>query len=54
VRMIFERFVRVGSATTLARSLAAEGVLTRHPNKTRHWVVNRYFGVDRGGRLGPG
>ena len=25
----------------------------RHPNKTRHWVVNRYFGVDRGGRLGP-
>jgi RNA-directed DNA polymerase len=20
----------------------------RHPNKTRHWVVNRYFGVDRG------
>ena len=29
VRMIFERFVRVGSATTLARSLAAEGVLTK-------------------------
>jgi RNA-directed DNA polymerase len=20
----------------------------RHPNKTRHWVVNRYYGVDRG------
>jgi site-specific DNA recombinase len=29
VRMIFERYVRVGSATTLARSLAAEGVLTK-------------------------
>ena len=29
VRMIFERFVKVGSATTLARSLAAEGVTTR-------------------------
>jgi site-specific DNA recombinase len=29
VRMIFERFVRIGSATTLARSLAAEGVLTK-------------------------
>ena len=24
----------------------------RHPNKTRHWVVNRYFGVDRGDGLG--
>ena len=20
----------------------------RQPNKTRHWVVNRYYGVDRG------
>jgi site-specific DNA recombinase len=29
VRMIFERFVRVGSATILARSLAAEGILTK-------------------------
>src|SRR6476469_5137057 len=29
VRSIFERFVRVGSATTLARSLAAEGVGTK-------------------------
>lgn len=29
VRMIFERFVEVGSATTLARSLIAEGVTTR-------------------------
>jgi site-specific DNA recombinase len=29
VHMIFERFVRVGSATTLARSLAAEDVLTK-------------------------
>ena len=29
VRMIFERFVRVGSATTLARSLAAEGIRTK-------------------------
>ena len=29
VRMIFERFVEVGSATTLARALAAEGVRTR-------------------------
>jgi site-specific DNA recombinase len=29
VRMIFERFVRVGSATTLAQSLAAEGVFTK-------------------------
>jgi hypothetical protein len=27
--MIFERFVRVGSATTLARSLTAEGILTK-------------------------
>jgi site-specific DNA recombinase len=27
--MIFKRFVRVGSATTLARSLATEGVLTK-------------------------
>ena len=29
VRMIFERFVEVGSATALARALAAEGVTTR-------------------------
>jgi hypothetical protein len=29
VRMIFERFVRTGSATTLARTLAAEGVTTK-------------------------
>jgi len=29
VRMIFERFVTVGSATTLARALIAEGVRTR-------------------------
>jgi DNA invertase Pin-like site-specific DNA recombinase len=29
VRMIFERFVKVGSATALARTLAAEGVRTR-------------------------
>jgi len=29
VRMIFERFVSVGSATALARTLAAEGVRTR-------------------------
>jgi DNA invertase Pin-like site-specific DNA recombinase len=29
VRMIFERFVKVGSATALARVLAAEGVTTR-------------------------
>jgi DNA invertase Pin-like site-specific DNA recombinase len=29
VRTVFERFVRVGSATILARSLAAEGVLTK-------------------------
>ena len=29
VRMIFERFVEVGSATALARTLAAEGVRTR-------------------------
>jgi DNA invertase Pin-like site-specific DNA recombinase len=29
VRMIFERFVKVGSATALARALAAEGVTTR-------------------------
>jgi site-specific DNA recombinase len=29
VRMIFEWFVRVGSATTLARSLAAQGALTK-------------------------
>ena len=29
VRMIFERFLKVGSATTLARSLAAEGVTTK-------------------------
>lgn len=29
VRMIFERFVRVGSATTLARSLTAEDILTK-------------------------
>jgi hypothetical protein len=29
VRMIFERFVKVGSATALARGLAAEGVTTR-------------------------
>jgi len=29
VRMIFERFVEVGSATVLARTLAAEGVRTR-------------------------
>jgi site-specific DNA recombinase len=30
VRMIFERFVEVGSATTVARALAAEGVRTRN------------------------
>jgi site-specific DNA recombinase len=29
VRMIFERFLRVGSATTLARALAAEGVINK-------------------------
>jgi site-specific DNA recombinase len=29
VRMIFERFVRLGSATTLAKALAAEGVLNK-------------------------
>ena len=29
VRAIFERFVKVGSATTLARAMAAEGVRTR-------------------------
>ncbi|MGE3512820.1 MAG: recombinase family protein, partial [Vicinamibacterales bacterium] len=29
VRMIFERFLTVGSATTLARTLAAEGVTTK-------------------------
>ena len=29
VRMIFERYVRVGSATLLARSLAAAGILTK-------------------------
>lgn len=29
VRMIFERFLKVGSATALARALAAEGVRTR-------------------------
>ncbi len=29
VRMIFERYVLVGSATILARSLAAEGILTK-------------------------
>lgn len=29
VSMIFERFVSVGSATTLARSLRAEGVCTK-------------------------
>ena len=32
VRMIFERFCKVGSATTLARALAAEGVRTRKGN----------------------
>src|SRR5207253_11098397 len=29
VRMIFERFVKVGSATTLARALAEEGLRTK-------------------------
>src|SRR4029077_20693803 len=29
VRMIFERFAKTASATTLARELAAEGVLTK-------------------------
>src|SRR5262249_50846586 len=29
VRSVFERFARIGSATTLARSLAAEGVQTK-------------------------
>lgn len=29
VRMIFERFVKLGSATTLAKALAAEGVLNK-------------------------
>src|SRR4051794_12069286 len=29
VRMIFERFVRIGSATALARELSAKGVKTR-------------------------
>jgi hypothetical protein len=29
VRTVFERFVRVGSATILARSLAAKGILTK-------------------------
>jgi site-specific DNA recombinase len=30
VRMIFKRFVRVGSATALTRALIAEGVTTKH------------------------
>jgi site-specific DNA recombinase len=29
VRMVFERFVSIGSATTLSRNLTAEGILTR-------------------------
>ncbi|MER8822609.1 recombinase family protein [Mesorhizobium sp. M0991] len=29
VRMVFERFVSIGSATTLSRSFTAEGILTR-------------------------
>lgn len=41
VRMIFERFVAIGSATTLAKALAAEGVLNSNrralcqPHRTR-------------------
>jgi DNA invertase Pin-like site-specific DNA recombinase len=30
VRMIFERFTRIGSATTLVRSLSAEGITGKH------------------------
>lgn len=30
IRSMFERFVRTGSATALARSLIAEGVTTKH------------------------
>jgi site-specific DNA recombinase len=29
VRSVFERFLRVGSVTTLARALAAEGIRTK-------------------------
>src|SRR4051812_42568292 len=38
VRSIFERFVRIGSATTLARSLAAEGIRTK-----RHRPLDRGY-----------
>jgi len=38
VRMIFERFVKIGSATTLARALADEGVRTK-----RGWAIDRGY-----------
>ena len=41
VRMIFQRFVEVGSATALARALAAEGVRTRRRRAQGHGLSRR-------------
>ena len=41
VRAIFERFVKIGSATTLSRALAAEGVRTRNGHLMDKGVLYR-------------
>jgi len=43
VRMIFERFVRIGSATTLSRALTAEGVTTRTGKPFDKGVLYKLF-----------
>ncbi|WP_287364765.1 recombinase family protein [Mesorhizobium sp.] len=38
VRMVFERFMSTGSATTLSRILTAEGILTRRGRPLDNWI----------------
>jgi site-specific DNA recombinase len=44
VRMIFERFLKIGSATTLARSLAAENVRSRRGNPIDKGALYKLLG----------
>ena len=44
VRLIFERFLKVGSATTLARSLESEGVRTRRGRPVDKTFIYRLLG----------
>jgi len=48
IRMIFERFLKVGSATVLARSLDAEGVRTRPGKPIDKGYIYRVFRESSG------